>query len=262
MGLTSSIAYLGLIFLIPSAIIKISGYQFEPGHPIHTVMHSEVFISEREIVVLTNGLAKFVNNAIVEVRSLFLWEYMIPSFKLLLSLGFLCVIGPWLTMRMMLLKAFSAGLFMKAFKMFNKRDDIPLPTPVSGNTILKEHKHIIEIKNIKDQNAVEIVPIKSFKQYTEAVMKEDRLVVVCCVASWCSACKAAMPKVTKLVSNYQKMVTFYTIDMDLNHECSQTLGVSALPTFLLYKGGQELHRIVGDVDTLEESIGACLSHAE
>lgn len=64
-------------------------------------------------------------------------------------------------------------------------------------------------------------------------------------ASWCAQCKAIAPEVTKMASEYEGRATFYTFDVDSNPDVAQELGISTMPTFVIFKDGDLQDNVSG-----------------
>ncbi|MBQ3446967.1 MAG: thioredoxin family protein [Synergistaceae bacterium] len=69
----------------------------------------------------------------------------------------------------------------------------------------------------------------------------------------CGPCLALMPKYHELAENpkYEGKFKFCSVDTSKNRRVAISLKVMAQPTFLFYKGGQEVARISGDDTTIE-----------
>lgn len=63
-------------------------------------------------------------------------------------------------------------------------------------------------------------------------------------AEWCGPCKKMEPTVEKLESEF-KGATFLTVDVDDVPTIAQKYKVRTLPTFVILKDGQEVHRVTG-----------------
>ncbi|KAG9573151.1 hypothetical protein KCU86_g9901, partial [Aureobasidium melanogenum] len=78
------------------------------------------------------------------------------------------------------------------------------------------------------------------------------LMVVDFFATWCGPCKAIAPQVVKMSSTYPS-ARFYKIDVDEVPEVAQELSIRAMPTFVLFKDGQEVATVVGANPTALEA---------
>lgn len=63
-------------------------------------------------------------------------------------------------------------------------------------------------------------------------------------ATWCGPCKMISPYVEKF-SEMHKTVDFYKIDVDEVPDIATYFGISAMPTFLVFKHGEVVDKIVG-----------------
>jgi thioredoxin 1 len=63
-------------------------------------------------------------------------------------------------------------------------------------------------------------------------------------AGWCGPCKALSPIMNEIQSEVNG-VQFITIDVDQNRESATQNNVSSVPTVILEKNGQEVHRFTG-----------------
>ena len=79
-----------------------------------------------------------------------------------------------------------------------------------------------------------------------------------CYAEGCGPCKAIAPKLDQWSEEYTD-VKFYKVDVDKVQDVAQELGVSAMPTFILFKDGQKVTEVVGAVvPAIEEGIKSLL----
>ncbi|KAF8456907.1 putative thioredoxin [Terfezia claveryi] len=85
--------------------------------------------------------------------------------------------------------------------------------------------------------------IKSLGEF-ETARSSDQLVVLDCYATWCGPCKMIAPKVLSYSEEYPE-VKFYKVDVDDASDVAAELGVRAMPTFYLFKGGEKVGEVVG-----------------
>mmetsp|Transcript_24877 Transcript_24877/g.71362 ORF Transcript_24877/g.71362 Transcript_24877/m.71362 type:complete len:107 (-) Transcript_24877:93-413(-) len=94
----------------------------------------------------------------------------------------------------------------------------------------------------------------SDKAQFEELIKGDKAVIVDFFATWCPPCKAIAPLFVQLSedASYPNL-EFVKVDVDEGGPIAQMAGVSAMPTFQVYKGGQKIDEMVGaSADKLKE----------
>jgi thioredoxin len=64
-------------------------------------------------------------------------------------------------------------------------------------------------------------------------------------APWCGPCRMLAPTIEKLAGVYQGKIKIGKMNTDQNPDTPGGLGVSAIPTVLLFKQGREVDRLVG-----------------
>ncbi|KAI2636094.1 thioredoxin-like protein [Xylaria nigripes] len=80
--------------------------------------------------------------------------------------------------------------------------------------------------------------ITSKNQFNE-VVKTQPIVFVDAYATWCGPCKAISPLISKMSDEERfKDIYFAKIDVDELPEVSQELGITAMPTFVVFKNGE------------------------
>ncbi len=82
----------------------------------------------------------------------------------------------------------------------------------------------------------------SFDELREAV-QAGGVVLVDCYATWCGPCKMMAPVINELATEYEGKALVSKVDVDAID--SKSLGITAVPTLILYKDGKEVTRKLG-----------------
>ncbi|BBK40461.1 hypothetical protein STVA_04810 [Allostella vacuolata] len=94
----------------------------------------------------------------------------------------------------------------------------------------------------------------------EAAVKAGKPVLIDVSAPWCPTCRAQAPILSELVRQPRfKDLVFLSVDFDSQKEVLRSLKVQQQSTLIVFKGGTEIGRSVGD--TGKASIEALLSRA-
>ncbi len=81
--------------------------------------------------------------------------------------------------------------------------------------------------------------------FDDAVLGSDTPVLVDFWAEWCGPCKALAPVINELATEYAGKVKVGKLDTDGNREVSVRFSVSAIPTVILFNGGEIVEKFVG-----------------
>ena len=68
----------------------------------------------------------------------------------------------------------------------------------------------------------------------------NTLVLIDFNAVWCAPCKAMIPVIDQLTTDFKQKVKIEKIDMEMNRELAQTLDVQSIPGFVLFKNGKKI----------------------
>ena len=77
-------------------------------------------------------------------------------------------------------------------------------------------------------------------------------------APWCGPCKAIAPILEELATELEGKLKIAKVNVDDNGDLAAQFGVRAIPTMLLFKGGEKIDQFVGMMDkaALKGKLGA------
>ena len=113
-------------------------------------------------------------------------------------------------------------------------------------------ENIYERMFIMAENILDV----SDSTFDSEVLKSDIPVLVDFWAPWCGPCKAIGPVIEAVSKDYEGKVKFLKCNVDDNPLTPANYGIRAIPTLLLFQGGEKLEQIVGMVDKakIEETL--------
>ena len=82
-------------------------------------------------------------------------------------------------------------------------------------------------------------------EFDEEVLQADLPVLVDFWAEWCGPCHTIAPILEGLAEEYDGKVKFVKVDTEENFHTTDHYGILSLPTLLVFKGGQQVDKILG-----------------
>ena len=81
--------------------------------------------------------------------------------------------------------------------------------------------------------------------FEEVVLKSDKPVLVDFFAEWCGPCKAMAPALDEVAAALKDSVKVVKVDVDQSPGIAQQYNVRAMPTLMIFSGGQVAAQHVG-----------------
>ncbi|MEM6551977.1 MAG: thioredoxin [Planctomycetota bacterium] len=97
--------------------------------------------------------------------------------------------------------------------------------------------------------------------FQSEVLESDTPVVVDFWAEWCMPCRMLAPTIDELADDYAGKVKVGKVDTDANREVASQMSISAIPTVMVFKGGEMVKQFVG-VTQKQEFVEELAKHTD
>ena len=94
------------------------------------------------------------------------------------------------------------------------------------------------------------------ENFEAEVLNAEQPVLVDFFATWCGPCKVMAPVIEELAEQFDGKVKVGKLDIDENMGIARKYRVMSVPTFLIFRGGEIVHREIGAVgkEPLEDAL--------
>ncbi|KAG8287998.1 Thioredoxin-like protein 1 [Homalodisca vitripennis] len=96
-----------------------------------------------------------------------------------------------------------------------------------------------------------VIVIEKDTEFQTKLSSSKNVVVVKFSAAWCGPCKRIAPFFEQMATKYPQSV-FLKVDINVCQETALAQGISSMPTFVFYKGGEKIDSITGSNTKLLE----------
>lgn len=80
----------------------------------------------------------------------------------------------------------------------------------------------------------------------DQIISGNNLVLVDFWAEWCGPCKMMHPVFERMSKKYRH-IRFARVNVDQNQDISMRFGVQSIPTFIMFRNGQPIDKMIGAV---------------
>jgi thioredoxin 1 len=110
------------------------------------------------------------------------------------------------------------------------------PGEAVGLTGANEHEEPHDMTNLGHVND---------QEFQSSVLDSDTPVLVDFWAEWCVPCHMVSPAVEEIGQEKGEDLKVVKLNIDDNPQATRTYGVMSIPSLILFKGGQEVTRVIG-----------------
>ena len=108
------------------------------------------------------------------------------------------------------------------------------------------------------QSLLDTKPIElTSSNFDEVIVNSDIPVIVDFWAPWCGPCKMMAPNFERAATQFPLKALFTKVNTENEQNLGARFGIRSIPTIIVFKNGQEVHRVSGALD--ENSLAQMVS---
>jgi len=88
-----------------------------------------------------------------------------------------------------------------------------------------------------------VTEVKDIQNFYKTI-NQDKYTVFDFWATWCGPCRVISPIFEQLAEKFPD-IAFHKVDIDAEPAIAEEVGISAMPTFILFKSGSKIDELVG-----------------
>ncbi|MHA1409443.1 MAG: thioredoxin [Candidatus Odinarchaeia archaeon] len=118
-------------------------------------------------------------------------------------------------------------------------------------------KKLAELMNAKKEEPVEVSDhplVLDSNNFDEVINKTDLPVLVDFYADWCMPCKMMAPIIANLAKKYAGKAIVGKVNVDYSVDLARRYQTMSIPTFIIFKNGKPVDRVLGAVGQQLEQI--------
>jgi len=81
--------------------------------------------------------------------------------------------------------------------------------------------------------------------FEATVLNAEGAILVDFWAEWCGPCRMIAPVLDEIAEELDGVIKVGKLNVDENNQTPAQFGVMSIPTLIIFKGGQEVERIIG-----------------
>ncbi|CAN0906523.1 Thioredoxin H1 [Linum grandiflorum] len=111
----------------------------------------------------------------------------------------------------------------------------------------------------EEGQVISCTSVEIWKEKIDQAAESKKLAVVDFTATWCGPCRFIAPVLTELAKNMPNVI-FMKVDVDELKTVAAEYEVEAMPTFIFFKEGKIVHKVVGA--RKDELVAGVKEHAD